>query len=372
MAKQWIIITFGLSFIFLANLKSLELRTLTPYFRGYKSIRLKNFEVAKKQLAKSEIELLELWESMLTGRTAPVSRWMKERYQLLGLNHLFTPSGFHLSAVLNPFMWIFKKREAQIAILIVIGFFLSVQPGQGALKRMVLIKGSQKVLGQQIGFLLALFIDVLFGSFQGNPLSFSYSILFLGIIYSGYRGFTIILWFFCAQIMLSYFQGNHISPLLLVLSPLSNFAFGLAMPLLFLLALPLWNWQMTLGVWILKMLQVLVDLSVQLVKSSPLIEVNLMILILIGLLLYKRRKTFTLLLIMFCSSLNSDLQKRPTLGTYDFIPQGSLLKSECKIDKDTYYFSDGKCERQLVRGFWWEKCSPRRKSTYKIKKLSYL
>lgn len=98
-----------------------EQKQFYPYFKGQKTFKLQRFEVAKKMSSPEDLELLELWESMLTGRSAPVSKWIKDEYKTLGLNHLFTPSGFHLSAVMLPFMKFIKNRVWQLWILIAVG-----------------------------------------------------------------------------------------------------------------------------------------------------------------------------------------------------------------------------------------------------------
>jgi hypothetical protein len=211
--------------------------SLQSFYKGEKTIRLERFSKVKNQYDIKDQELLELWESMLTGRVAPVSKWMKDRYKNLGLSHLFTPSGFHLSAILSPLFKIFQNTKFHFITLCLITFGLFFIPGQGALKRMSLIKLNQKIYGSKLGFVIALVLDTLFGTFQSGALSFTYSFLFLGIIYSGLEGIGLIFWFFLAQIILAYFQGTDISPLLLVLSPVLNLGFGVAMPLLFILAI---------------------------------------------------------------------------------------------------------------------------------------
>lgn len=375
MERRWLIHVFCISLTLLAILECQRVRTLTPYFKAERSIKLKNFSEAKKELSLKDQELLELWESMLTGRVAPVSKWMKERYKLLGLNHLFTPSGFHLSAVLYPLMKFIKSLKIQLSLLILLGSLLLFLPGQGALKRMILIKSHQKILGTKIGFILALFMDVLFGTFQNGALSFTYSFLFLGIIYSGLEGAGLVFWFFIAQMTLAYFQGNQISPFLLVCSPILNFAFGLSMPILFLLAIPLWGWQLQIGLFLLKILQLMVDVSARVIEFFPVWEIHFISLFLIFCFVMKKRKTFVLVLFIFSSTLNWDQQKAPGSGRYEFSPKGQMAKIVSNSEKDLIYFSDGKCARKLVRGFWYERCSPRRRSIHKkkqIMKLSYL
>lgn len=308
---------------------------------------------------------------MLTGRAAPLSKLMKKQYKDLGLSHLFTPSGFHLSAVLLPVMKIFRPLKIQIGILTFIGLLLLFISGQGALKRMVLIKICQRVSEQKIGFISALFLDILVGTFSSAPLSFCYSFLFLGIIYSGKK--NLFLWFFTAQLLIAYFQQELISPAILFLSPLLNFAFGISMPFLFLLAIPLWSWQLFLGLKILQLLQYLVETSAYLTTLLPVWEVNFGVLLACILFFLAKRKGLICVLCLLSWELNLDLQKAPNLGTKEFVPQGRIIKIKSDEKRDIVYWSDGRCTRELVRGTWWEKCSPKRRSTYeKFRKLSYL
>ncbi len=372
MNKTWVLGVLLISLFLLGVLKTHEVATLTPFFKTERVLKIQKFSDVKKTLSLKDQELVELWESMLTGRSAPLATWMKERYRLLGLKHLFTPSGFHLSAVLSPFLKLTKSVKIHLLLLSLIGLMLFWIPGQGALKRMVLIKSHQKLLGMKTGFVMALLLDMLLGSFQSGPLSFSYSFLFLGIIYSGARGVGLIFWFFIAQLILAYFQSVAISPLLLIFSPILSFCFGLAMPMLFLLAIPLWNWQLELGLMILKSLQAIVDVAAYCLQYVPTWEMHAGVLMIIGLFVYRRWRILIILVLFLSNSLNLDQARVPSMGSYEFIPRGEMIRALIKGEDEVIYFTDGKCQRRLVRGYWWEKCSPRRRSMgRKIKKLSY-
>ncbi|HXH30024.1 MAG TPA: hypothetical protein VNJ01_04360 [Bacteriovoracaceae bacterium] len=371
MDKKWLMTVLGISFFLLAVLKAQEIKSLKTFVKTFPSIKLKNFEAAKSGRPVHQRDLLELWESILTGRTAPVASWMKERYKLLGLNHLFSPSGFHLSAVLLPFMKFIKSVKLQLCFISLIGVGLYFLPGLGALKRMVMVKGGQKVFGQKQGFILALLLDVLFGSFQDSALSFSYSFLFLGIIYSGVKGLGLIIWFFLAQVLLAYFQGLFISPAILLLSPLLNAGFGFAMPFLFILSLPLSDWQVECGLFILSSLQSAVDASVTVIALIPSLEIHSGILVLLIFFLRRNWRSVLVTLLLLSSSLNLDLSKAPSVATNEFVPRGKLVNEVSNEVEMQIYFTDGNCKLRLVRGFWWEKCSPRRRSRRAARKFSY-
>ena len=371
MNKTWLISILLISFTLLCVLNNWRLRTITPYFRGERVIKLSHFQEAKSRIAKSDQDLLKLWESMLTGRSAPLASWMKERYQKLGLSHLFTPSGFHISAVLFPFLKVIPGKFHFFLILL-LGIGAMFLPGMSALKRMLLIKGNQKLLGLHTGFILALIMDIFWGSFENSTLSFTYSFLFIGIIYSGAKGISLMAWFFLGQILIAYFQGSDVSPLVLVFSPFLNFWFGLAMPLLFLLAYPLWSWQLTLGIWILKGLQMFVDGMAHLSLMMPQLEIHAGVLIFLIVFLKTKRRSLAFAAFLLSSSLNPDLQKNPGATSNEFVPRGEIKQVVYTETDVRVVRSDGNCKLKLVRGFWWENCSPKRRSSHKkLKKLSY-
>lgn len=368
MNKSWLIIIIAITLALLAVLKTHELRSLTPYFKPDKAIKLATFEEARGRVGKEDLDELKLWESILTGRSAPLSRLMKEKYAALGLNHLFTPSGFHLSAVLFPFLK-FIKPSFHLYLLLTLGVSLCFLPGLIALKRMLLIKTNQKIFGLHIGFIVALILDVFFGSFQNGALSFTYSFLFLGIIYSGLEGIGLIIWFFLGQMILAYFQNSDLSILLLIFSPLMNLCFGIMMPILFLLSFPLWNWQLYVGIKLLSFAQELVDLFANLSEALPVMEIHVVMLIMIFCILFKKFKATIFLSIFLSSSLNLDRERASGMSSNEFVPQKEIVKTIYREKEVLVYFRDGKCRMRLVRGFWYENCSPRVKGSSRNKKL---
>jgi hypothetical protein len=368
MNKRWLLSIIGISLLLLGILKAFELKSLSPFFRPDPAFKLKSFAHAKSRVAKSDLEYLKLWESILTGRSAPLSRLLKEKYRSLGLNHLFTPSGFHLSAVLFPFLKIIKHKY-HLLIFLLLGSGLYFVPGFTALKRMVTLKTHQNVFGIHAGFCLGIVMDMLFGSFQEGALSFTYSFLFIGIIYSGLQGVSLVIWFFIAQIILAYFQSNDVSPLVLAASPILNVCFGVVMPVLFVLAYPLWDWQLMIGVKIIKILHFLVTFFSNLTLQFPVIEIHFVILVFMGFLLYRNYQWALITLILLSSSLNLDRESIPSMPTKEFAHKGRILKTFYREKDVVVYFSDGKCRMKLVQGFWFENCSPIKRSRYK-KKIS--
>ncbi len=348
MNKKWMISILALSLGLLLILKTYEKRSLSPYFKSEPALKLAHFEAAKKKLTQEEIPLLELWESILTGRVAPLDRWMRQEYKTLALAHVFTPSGFHLSALLFPLMFFLRSKKKKMGVLAALGFALTFLPGLGAFKRMTLVKFNQQIFGLKSGFILAMLLDILFGTFCDSPLGFTYSFLFLGIVYSGAGGITIIVWFFIGQVLIAFIQGNVVSPLLLLTSPVINTTFAFILPLLFVLGFPLWNWQLKTGLFILKIIQAGVSLIHFYVLKFPLLEVNIVFLILIFFLSIRQWKYAVLTCLILTADLNTDKQKIPLSGTYDGTISGAVM-----------------CKKELVRGMWFETCSPKRRSRKK-------
>ncbi len=341
----------------LLTLKAHERRALAPYFKSERSFKLDHFQKAKIRVTPEELTLLELWESMMTGRVAPLDRWLRLEYKTLALAHVFTPSGFHLSAILWPVMFFLRKRKYKIGLLSFIGTSLFFLPGQSALKRMTMVKLQQHFFGTKTGFLLAMLMDILWGSFSGSPLGFTYSFLFLGIIYSGAKGITTVIWFFIAQLIIAFTQGSLISPLLLFISPVMNFILALILPFLFLLAWPLSDWQLASGLWLLKFVQLIVSFSYSLVMNFPLLEVNILLLMFFLCLVIRQFRPAIIICLLLTVDLNRDSGKIKLSGSYEWQAQGRIIK----IVGDKIYRTDGICERDLVRGIWLENCSPRRK-----------
>lgn len=372
MTRKWPIVIFILSGILMMIQKSREVRSLNTFYNFEKPLKLKNFEHARKEVSKEDLEYLKLWESTLTGRSAPLSKLMKEQYKELALNHIFTPSGFHLSAILSPILKFFKGKRSELIILLSIGLVTSLLPGLAALKRMIMIKVGQNVFGKNSGFIVALLIDILWGSFQENTLSFTYSFLFLGIIYSGLEGLVIIVYFFIAQLLIAFFQGSDISPLLLLFSPALNLFFSLLMPILFILSIPLWAWQLKAGIFLLKITQNAVHFCAHILAHTPSIEINPIGFIILIMFQRKNWRLTLLLVFLYSHQLNQGQSIEPTIGRNEFLPQGEILSHVYLNDEVKVIFSDGRCRLKLVGGLWWENCSPRRRSSRKkIKKLSY-
>jgi hypothetical protein len=190
--------------------------------------------------------LIDLCSLYLIGLPRRIPADIKKAHTILGMNHLFTPSGLHLTAVISSlgiFFFMFRKRKRPIKICTEIAICLSLftLPGFSALKRMGLIRLIYLALSRfadvteySAAFGVAMTLDLCFGSFATSPLSFSYSFLFLGALLTmrgrGWSG--MILGLMGAMVIVNFFQGN-------LLYPFGSFANFLLTPLFSLFFTPM-------------------------------------------------------------------------------------------------------------------------------------
>jgi hypothetical protein len=93
----------------------------------------------------------------------------------------------------------------------------------------------------------------------------------------------------------------------------------------------------------------------------PTLEVHAGLIVFLGLLVYRRWRLAAILLVSMSGSLNLERGRSPGLGGHEFVPRGALLRTVSREQEEVLYFTDGSCRRSLLRGIWWEKCSPSRK-----------
>lgn len=362
---------FSLFFFFMSLLTwDSELR-LEQYYKAHKIIKIPTFETKKRSLNQEDLEILELWESFLTGRSGPVSKWIKEDYKNLGLNHVFSPSGFHLSAVIIPLTFLIPFRNFQLVLFSLLAIGFQFLPGQWALKRILTMKIGQHFFGMKTGLVIAMLVDIFTGPLDQSPLSFFFSYLFLSFLILKKKPINI--YFFFAQMLIFYFISDPISPLLILISPILNFLLNLAFPLLCILAIPMGDWSFETGMMLMKTLQFCVQLASKLTSSFPLLEINFG-LIIACLFAYRAHKKMIYVCLLFMSqTLNSSANEIIKISSYDYIPQGRIIRKSDSGKMIKIYFKDGFCKQVLSHGVWWEKCSPKKRSTRKkrIKKLSF-
>jgi competence protein ComEC len=154
---------------------------------------LKQLEL-KRSKSINDKNTLNLWSAYLWGKTRKLSKNIVEAHAQLHLQHLFSPSGLHLSLLQTVFPKILFP-------LLLLGSF--TLPLMMALKRMALIKFAHRFFPdfRFIIFLTCMLIELIASSFNFS-LSFCYSFLFLGIIYSNERWHlsSLLYWIFMGNL----------------------------------------------------------------------------------------------------------------------------------------------------------------------------
>lgn len=363
----FIFMTFGIS-----SLSFMKKRELSSFYKFERPISLNHFKTALKETPKADKDHLAFWYGLISGNTQSLSKNYKEKYKRIGLSHAFTPSGFHLSAVLTPLHFLLPKKWA-LPFLLLMSLVIFNLPGLEPLKRMSLIKLMNQKFDKTLSLGLSAIICLFMGQLNNSPLSFIFSFFFLGIIYSGLKNIALIIWFFIGQLLICFFQGESISFLNLLFSPLANFLLGLITPLLFLLSYPLWDFALVVGVKIIKSFDGIVELLYALTLKAPLVEVHSFTIVLVVLILLRKVKLFLFGLLLFSATLNFEKPTRRWSERYYFEPSTQAIKIQHKDGVIYNFYKDGKCMERIVMGRWEKRCSPKRAPRKKkIKKLSYL
>ncbi len=143
--------------------------------------------------------------ALVTGDKSQLKAKTKKAFQKLFLLHFLTPSGLHLGFIISILCFFSRKLLWITPVL----FFLD---GFYAAKRvLVLFYLNQFKFDRVYVFFIFFIFDFIFGSFEKNPLSFSLSFLFLGIIYTNNNFRSLFFSFLGAQILVSFFFGQVFS-----------------------------------------------------------------------------------------------------------------------------------------------------------------
>ena len=185
-----------------------------------------------------------LRHSFLCGKKKGLGKKRKDAYKRLNLLHLFTPSGLHLSSVsllFNPL----KKYFPLIISLIQLGIFSFSLTAMGlnSIHRLAKLKMMGTVLSYfkiRIDyfylFLMVFTYEFLLGNYKNSPLSFAYSFLFIGIVFTSFKrsylDFSLAL--FAGQIMAAVVGIQKVNLLSFFVSFVITAFFG---PLFFLIVL---------------------------------------------------------------------------------------------------------------------------------------
>lgn len=202
----------------------------------FKRQQLLRFDFENKQLANLAV-------AYSSGHRSGLTKKMRLAHQRLHLQHLFTPSGLHFSALLiflSPLLFWTPKRGLFLFTLALLCLPWTLE-GFYSIKRISALKIAHlmaKKMGIKISpftlFLVVFLIDFFVGTYRDSPLSFSYSFLFLGLIFATFKEakITMIASLMLGQVLVGYLNSTEIYPLGFVLGFMATSAFSLVFPLM--------------------------------------------------------------------------------------------------------------------------------------------
>ena len=185
----------------------------------------------------------KIYRSFITGEKRGIDKKIRRSFQSLQIMHLMTPSGLHFSTILFILVLLRKRLDSKVLLYGELVFCLSTYyflPGYFSLRRVALLralfivnKESIKYSNKTI-FFIFLCLDIFWGTYNENPMSFFYSSLFLGVIFlSNHKNIIqISLFFFIAQCFTAFAMEQHTNLMNLIFSPLMTYIFIGVYPLI--------------------------------------------------------------------------------------------------------------------------------------------
>lgn len=325
-------------------------------------------------------ELARLIGGFAFGLKRSIDKKVKAPFKKLNLQHLFTPSGLHLSSVfliLGPLFFLFKrkykfkiKKSVELCISFVpffLGPYYSLQRIASLRLGSFLLK--RYGLSPYIIFILVFGLDFLFGTYSKSPLSFSYSFLFLGILIAlwdkgkiqliaGLAGGQLII----SLIQFEYFYPN--APILnFFLSSLFTFLFPVLAIGLILKGFPSPAFYESICGWYLS----IVERSSELLSSQFALSPSFIFFLILILLSLSGPKKWHLILLLLVpgSLLNSPLDnyQKELFGKYksDQIFASPLKRVVRTAFGEIVYFKNGgKCVHQILNTRYDKRCRLKR------------
>lgn len=147
-----------------------------------------------------------LGRSYLYGEKSCVPKKVKEQHRILGLYHLMTPSGMHLSSLLIPakkFIQLFKiHQHMSVLFIFCIWAFVQTLEKYYSLKRMshlYIIKALMPKISNRISIAFMIALDLISSNAFLSPLSFALSCMFIIIIFESRSNAERFFYFLLAQ-----------------------------------------------------------------------------------------------------------------------------------------------------------------------------
>lgn len=174
-----------------------------------------------------------LYFSMITGDKSKLSFKLKKKLKQMGLLHLFTPSGLHLSSF---FFLRFLPKKILLGIFFLLFLWLSTYFCYSSMERVIIFKIIHLVLKErkiETHFFLTFIFSFLLGQYR-EPLSFLYSFLFWGTIII-FRNNPIkgVFYLSFQNLILNSLTGLDSNILLFILNPIITLLTTAIFPLFF-------------------------------------------------------------------------------------------------------------------------------------------
>ena len=300
-----------------------------------------------------------LWTAMVTGDDRGLPREVKKTYYQLGLGHLFTPSGVHLSA-LAPLL---RRLPRSIYALIALGALFT--PGLLALSRVAWLKSCGKAAHGFAAFSAIMILEGLLISWAHAPVSWVCSWLFLGVTFHGPERMRLA-WYLLGQMLLCWTFHQPLSWLALPAALLLGLPLGLLFPAFLLLSLVPWwaphHWLLSLtefwhtgAMWVASFHQWMPPLWPH---AGHLLFVATL------LALPGHRKTWSLLLLLLLSE-PLGTHRKPSTPTarlhHTPSAHARVVAKSKRADTVTIRWSDGVvCRAKMELGDWRENCRARK------------
>jgi hypothetical protein len=131
-------------------------------------------------------KLAPIQKAYLLGDKSELTKKQINTHKNLGIMHFMTPSGLHLSSLLFIITLLIRKKSINFWVSLTLLFLLNDFTHLDSFKRMcfftILRKNPLYALGNKKSFLLTFSFYFIKGQYIENPLSYSLSFLFLGIL----------------------------------------------------------------------------------------------------------------------------------------------------------------------------------------------
>lgn len=185
-------------------------------------------------LPKSQSTGARLWKALITGESRLLKN--KETYYRLGIGHIFTPSGLHLST-LRP---VFKRLPHVAVVFLILGFLASFLKGMQAMTRVLFIKSSGRFGKRSWGFAVVMILEGIFISWVNHPISWVCSWIFMGFCLFAPKN-NRALWFSLGQMLLCFMFFQQWSILGVVINLFSTPLLSLIFPITLILSFLPWS-----------------------------------------------------------------------------------------------------------------------------------